>query len=190
VVRPAPCSGCTRGWPRTRWGCSRCRRRRHSSRWPGKCCPLLQPHFMCDYDVTQSIGKRYRRQDEVGTPWCVTIDFDSLEDRRGDRAGPRQHRSGAGARRRACGRAAPQAGRGLRISGRPSATRWAIGGDRLGGHRAGGRGGAVLPLRCRQHDAARELLRAVRGTMVPCMPDTRDETRVAPTSFLGETAAG
>jgi len=42
---------------------------------------LLQPHFMCDYDVTQSIGKRYRRQDEVGTPWCVTIDFDSLEDR-------------------------------------------------------------------------------------------------------------
>ena len=35
---------------------------------------------MCDYDVTQSIGKRYRRQDEVGTPWCVTIDFDSLED--------------------------------------------------------------------------------------------------------------
>ncbi len=41
----------------------------------------LQPHFMCDYDTTQSIGKRYRRQDEVGTPWCVTIDFDSLEDR-------------------------------------------------------------------------------------------------------------
>jgi len=40
----------------------------------------LQPHFMCDYDTTQSIGKRYRRQDEVGTPWCVTIDFDSLED--------------------------------------------------------------------------------------------------------------
>ena len=41
----------------------------------------LQPHFMCDYDVTQSIGKRYRRQDEVGTPWCVTVDFDSLDDR-------------------------------------------------------------------------------------------------------------
>ncbi len=41
----------------------------------------LQPHFMCDYDLTQSIGKRYRRQDEVGTPWCVTVDFDSLEDR-------------------------------------------------------------------------------------------------------------
>src|SRR5580692_3495243 len=41
---------------------------------------LLQPHFMCDYDVTQSIGRRYRRQDEVGTPFCVTVDFDSLED--------------------------------------------------------------------------------------------------------------
>ena len=41
----------------------------------------LQPYFMCDYDVTQSIGRRYRRQDEVGTPYCVTVDFDSLEDR-------------------------------------------------------------------------------------------------------------
>ncbi|ACU54194.1 glycyl-tRNA synthetase [Acidimicrobium ferrooxidans DSM 10331] len=34
-----------------------------------------------DYDETQSIGRRYRRQDEIGTPWCVTVDFDSLEDR-------------------------------------------------------------------------------------------------------------
>ena len=41
----------------------------------------LQPHFSCDYDITQSIGRRYRRQDEVGTPWCVTVDFESLEDR-------------------------------------------------------------------------------------------------------------
>ena len=41
----------------------------------------LQPICMCDFDVTQSIGKRYRRQDEVGTPFCVTVDFDSLEDR-------------------------------------------------------------------------------------------------------------
>jgi glycyl-tRNA synthetase len=40
----------------------------------------LQPHFMCDYDVTQSIGRRYRRQDEVGTPYCVTVDFDTLDD--------------------------------------------------------------------------------------------------------------
>ena len=42
---------------------------------------ILQPHFMCDYDVTQSIGRRYRRQDEVGTPFCITVDFDTLEDR-------------------------------------------------------------------------------------------------------------
>jgi glycyl-tRNA synthetase len=42
---------------------------------------LVQPHFMCDYDVTQTIGKRYRRQDEIGTPFCVTVDFDSLDDR-------------------------------------------------------------------------------------------------------------
>jgi glycyl-tRNA synthetase len=42
---------------------------------------ILQPHFMCDYDVTQSLGRRYRRQDEIGTPFCVTVDFDTLEDR-------------------------------------------------------------------------------------------------------------
>jgi glycyl-tRNA synthetase len=42
---------------------------------------IVQPHFMADYDVTQSIGKRYRRQDEVGTPFCVTVDFDTLNDR-------------------------------------------------------------------------------------------------------------
>jgi glycyl-tRNA synthetase len=42
---------------------------------------LLQPHFMCDYDETQAIGRRYRRQDELGTPFCVTIDFDTLDDR-------------------------------------------------------------------------------------------------------------
>ena len=40
----------------------------------------LAPHLMCDYDETQAIGRRYRRQDEVGTPLCVTIDFESLED--------------------------------------------------------------------------------------------------------------
>ncbi len=37
--------------------------------------------FQCEYDDTQSIGRRYRRQDEIGTPLCVTVDFDSLEDR-------------------------------------------------------------------------------------------------------------
>lgn len=41
---------------------------------------LLSPHFAVELDERQSIGKRYRRQDEIGTPYCVTIDFDSLED--------------------------------------------------------------------------------------------------------------
>ena len=40
----------------------------------------LQKQFMCDYDEAGSIGKRYRRQDEIGTPFCVTYDFDSAED--------------------------------------------------------------------------------------------------------------
>lgn len=39
----------------------------------------LSKEFMCDYDEAGSIGKRYRRQDEIGTPFCVTIDFDTLE---------------------------------------------------------------------------------------------------------------
>ena len=42
---------------------------------------LLAAALQCDYDETQAIGRRYRRQDEVGTPWCVTVDFDTLEDR-------------------------------------------------------------------------------------------------------------
>jgi glycyl-tRNA synthetase len=41
----------------------------------------LGDRYLVDYDETQSIGKRYRRQDEIGTPLCVTIDFDSLDDR-------------------------------------------------------------------------------------------------------------
>ena len=42
---------------------------------------MVQPRWMCDYDETQAIGRRYRRQDELGTPYCVTIDFDTLDDR-------------------------------------------------------------------------------------------------------------
>ncbi len=40
----------------------------------------LRKSMMCDYDETQSIGKRYRRQDEIGTPYCVTVDFDTAKD--------------------------------------------------------------------------------------------------------------
>ncbi|HEX8099876.1 MAG TPA: glycine--tRNA ligase [Actinomycetota bacterium] len=42
---------------------------------------LVKTNWMCDYDDAGSIGRRYRRQDEVGTPFCVTIDFDTLKDR-------------------------------------------------------------------------------------------------------------
>ena len=41
----------------------------------------LSKHFTVDYDDAGSIGKRYRREDEIGTPFCVTYDFDSLEDK-------------------------------------------------------------------------------------------------------------
>ena len=40
----------------------------------------LSENFTVDFDESQSIGKRYRRQDEIGTPYCITFDFDSLED--------------------------------------------------------------------------------------------------------------
>ena len=40
----------------------------------------LSKYFMCDYDEAGSIGKRYRREDEIGTPYCLTVDFETLED--------------------------------------------------------------------------------------------------------------
>ena len=40
----------------------------------------LSKKFMCEYDEAGSIGKRYRREDEIGTPYCVTVDFDTLND--------------------------------------------------------------------------------------------------------------
>ncbi len=45
-----------------------------------KIADTLRDHWMVDYDETQSIGKRYRRQDEIGTPYCITVDFDTLTD--------------------------------------------------------------------------------------------------------------
>ena len=46
----------------------------------GEVYDMLSKSFMCDYDEAGSIGKRYRREDEIGTPYCVTVDFDTLED--------------------------------------------------------------------------------------------------------------
>ena len=42
---------------------------------------LLKPHFMSQYDEVGAIGRRYRRQDEVGTPYCITVDFETLKDK-------------------------------------------------------------------------------------------------------------
>ena len=62
---------------------------------------VLAPEFMCDYDETQSIGRRYRRQDELGTPYAVTFDFDSLEDQAVTVRERRLDGAGAAPRRRA-----------------------------------------------------------------------------------------
>jgi glycyl-tRNA synthetase len=45
-----------------------------------KVADRLRPRWDVEVDVTQAIGRRYRRQDEIGTPLCVTVDFDSLDD--------------------------------------------------------------------------------------------------------------
>ena len=42
---------------------------------------MLRGLWNIDYDTSGAIGRRYRRQDEIGTPFCVTVDFDSLEDK-------------------------------------------------------------------------------------------------------------
>ena len=42
---------------------------------------LLKPHFYIQYDEAGSIGRRYRRADEQGTPFCLTVDFDTLKDK-------------------------------------------------------------------------------------------------------------
>ena len=49
-------------------------------RWRLRNIQSLIKRFVCEFDETGSIGKRYRRQDEIGTPYCITFDFDSLED--------------------------------------------------------------------------------------------------------------
>ncbi|HOF94310.1 MAG TPA: His/Gly/Thr/Pro-type tRNA ligase C-terminal domain-containing protein, partial [Clostridia bacterium] len=41
---------------------------------------LASKCFMTDYDEAGAIGRRYRREDEIGTPFCITVDFDTLED--------------------------------------------------------------------------------------------------------------
>ena len=53
---------------------------RHFPEGPEKLYLDLRKHFTCEYDAKQAIGRRYARNDEIGTPFCVTVDHDSLED--------------------------------------------------------------------------------------------------------------
>ncbi len=71
----------------------------------------LQPHFMCDYDVTQCIGRRYRRQDEIGHAMVCHGGLRLARGRRGHRARPRHHRAGPRSHRRP-GRGAAASHRG------------------------------------------------------------------------------
>ena len=45
---------------------------------------LLKEDFVTDYDTSASLGKRYRRQDEIGTPFCVTVDYDTIQETKDD----------------------------------------------------------------------------------------------------------
>ena len=70
----------TRAWRRSRWRSCRCRRTSAWCRWPTRWPRCSVGDLMIDVDAAGSIGRRYRRQDEVGTPLCVTVDFDTLDD--------------------------------------------------------------------------------------------------------------
>ena len=54
--------------------------RRPARPGPRSSRPALRQSWMVDFDDAGAIGRRYRRQDEIGTPFCVTVDFDTLED--------------------------------------------------------------------------------------------------------------
>ena len=67
-TRSASSCASTRTSRRSRSPCCRSRATRSSSRWRARSTTLLRPHFMTQFDDAQSIGRRYRRQDEIGTP--------------------------------------------------------------------------------------------------------------------------
>ena len=96
----ARCCAFIRASPRSRWASSRCSRTSRSW-WPkrGRFTTLLKRHLHCFYDETGTIGRRYARQDEAGTPFGVTIDFETL----GENGGTEGHRHPAPSRRRPAG---------------------------------------------------------------------------------------
>ena len=74
----APCCTCTPIWHRSSAPCCPCPRSWATRRW--RSGNELAKDFMVDYDDAGSIGKRYRRQDEIGTPLCITVDFQTVGD--------------------------------------------------------------------------------------------------------------
>ena len=99
----ARCCTCTRGWRPSRPPSSRSRRTSRAWwRWRAAIKKDLQAAGLRTvYDDTGAIGKLYRRQDEIGTPFCITVDFQSLEDRTVTVRDRDTHEPGAGRRRRA-----------------------------------------------------------------------------------------
>ena len=76
----APCWACTAISRRSRSPCCRSSRNEKLVPEARRVHDLVKPEWITQYDDAGAIGRRYRRQDEVGTPFCVTVDFDSLDD--------------------------------------------------------------------------------------------------------------
>ena len=72
------CCACTRASRRSRSRSCRCCARTASPSWRARSTTRCAATLQCEYDEGGSIGRRYRRQDEIGTPWCVTIDHESV----------------------------------------------------------------------------------------------------------------
>ena len=76
----APCCVSTRVWPRSRPPCCQLGKPELQTVAQNLADDLRFNEWMIDYDESGAIGRRYRRQDEIGTPLCITVDFDTLED--------------------------------------------------------------------------------------------------------------
>ena len=96
-----PSCACTRASRRSRRRCCRSSARTASPSWPARSIAAVRERVQAEYDDGGAIGRRYRRQDEIGTPFCLTIDHQSLAGPHRDAARPRLARAGARADRRA-----------------------------------------------------------------------------------------
>ena len=80
TARPATSCVSTRPWPRSRPPSSRWSKKTACPKSPRKLYDDLKGNFACFYDEKGAVGRRYRRQDEAGTPFCITIDGQTKED--------------------------------------------------------------------------------------------------------------